>query len=79
MTIVPEEVTTLYDNTGEAYIDMRADGEIVLVYFGGSVHLTVTSSGDESTGYTLEMNSGRTFRITFLNGVPSIIDVTDSN
>lgn len=79
VTIVPEEVTTLYDNTGEAYIDMRADGEIVLVYFGGSVHLTVTSSGDESTGYTLEMNSGRTFRITFLNGVPSIIDVTDSN
>ena len=68
----------------QALIDAQAagkipDGEIVLVYFGGSVHLTVTSSGDESTGYTLEMNSGRTFRITFLNGVPSIIDVTDSN
>lgn len=76
VTVTVQPMTTVYDSTGAAYVDRDANGEIVLIWFENGVHLTVESSGDETTGYTVKTNTGRTFSVRFSDGMAFIIDIT---
>lgn len=77
-TVEMMNMVTVYDATGEAYIDRDETGAIWLVWFEGEVHIVAESTGDETSGYTLKTNTGRTFSVRFSNGVALIVDVTES-